>query len=223
AVDNVNISNITMTNTCNAIFIRLGHRNRQGPVGSLRNVTISDVTADIPNRPRAEMNKFPADWQGRGNHPLIPSSITGLPAAPVRDITLRNVSIVFGGIGSKPKLKEYRLDNLANVPENAANYPSCAMFGNLPAWGGYMRHAEGIQFENVRLTVTGQDFRPALVLDDVRNFNLKDSRILPRGGEPVILLKDVSGAVIQDTPEPAAKVRFIETLGDTHHVIKSSR
>jgi hypothetical protein len=109
------------------------------------------------------------------------------------------------------------------VPENAANYPSCAMFGNLPAWGFYVRHAEGIQFENVRLAVTGQDFRPALVLDDVKNFGLKNSRILPRGGEPVILLKDVSGAVIQDTPEPAAKGRFIETLGDTHHVIKSSR
>jgi hypothetical protein len=222
-VENVNISNIIITNSCNAIFIRLGHRNRHGPVGSLRNVTISDVTADIPYRPRAEMNKFPPDWPPRGNHPLIPSSITGLPGAPVRDITLRNVSIVFGGIGGKPKLKEYRLDNLANVPENAADYPSCAMFGNLPAWGFYVRHAEGIQFENVTLVVTSQDFRPALVLDDVKNFGLKSSRILPQGGEPVILLNDVTGAVIQDTPAPASKVRFIEALGDNQPVIQTSR
>jgi hypothetical protein len=219
ALENVNISNITITNTCNAIFIRLGHRNVKGPVGSLRNVTISDVTAHIPNRPRQEMNKFPADWQGRGNYPLITSSITGLPGAPVRDITLRNVSLIYGGIGSQSKRKEYRLDQLDKVPECADNYPSCAMFGPLPAWGFYCRHADGIKFENVTMQVQGDDFRPALVCDDVKNFTLKDSHILSAGSEPVIILNNTESITVQNSPAPQKCVRFVEQRG-TNRIIQ---
>ncbi len=213
SLENVNISNITITNTCNAIFIRLGHRNRNGSIGSLRNVTISDVTAEIPNRPREEMNKFPADWQGHGNHPLIPSSITGLPGAPVRDITLRNVSLIFGGVGGKSKHKEHQLeDQLGDVPECADKYPSCAMFGSLPAWGFYCRHADGIKFENVTLKVKGKDFRPALICDDVKNLVLEGSHILSAGSEPVIVLKRVAGATIHNSPAPKNCVQFVKKI-----------
>ena len=208
-LENVNISHITMTNTANAFFIRLGQRNTKDPVGTLRNVVISDVTAEIPNRRRGEMNKFPPDWPPRGNEPLIPASITGLPGYPVRDITLRNVSLIYGGIGAKPQREQYRLDNLAKVPECATDYPSCAMFGPLPAWGFYCRHADGLKFENVTLRVQGEDFRPSLVCDDVKHFTLESSQILSAGSEPVIILKDVDGVTIHDSPAPKNCIHFV--------------
>ncbi len=152
-------------------------------------MTISDITAEIPNRPGAD-EQIPGDWR---HHcaTLITASITGLPGHPVRDVTLKNVSIVYGGIGSTPKPDHRALENLAKVPECEEQYPECKMFGMLPAWGFYCRHAEGINFDNVTLRVKGKDYRPALVCDDVKSLRLDGFHVLSAGKEPVIFLKDV--------------------------------
>ena len=101
-MENVQISRVKITDCNNAIFLRLGHRNEKGPVGSFRNVTISDVTAEIPNRRHEMMNKFPTAWRHHCTT-LVTASITGLPENPVCNVTLKNISIVYGGIGSTPK------------------------------------------------------------------------------------------------------------------------
>jgi hypothetical protein len=216
-LENVNISHIQITNTANAIFIRLGHRNAHGPVGVLRNVTISDVKAEITSRSLNEMNKFPSDWlqksQADKENVFIPATITGIPDHPVSGITLRNVSIIVDGIGGKSKRGKTWPDFLAAVPEVENKYPSCAMFGSLPAWGFYCRHVNGIEFTNVTLQVKGQDFRPALACDDVENIALEGCHVLSAGSEPVIVLKDVNGAAIHDSPAPQNTVRFVETIG----------
>jgi len=43
------------------------------------------------------------------------------------------------------------------------------MFKELPAWGFYIRHAEGINLENVTLICEKEDYRTAIVLDDVKD------------------------------------------------------
>ena len=40
------------------------------------------------------------------------------------------------------------LDELDKIPEMGASYPEFSMFKELPAWGFFIRHAEGITFEN---------------------------------------------------------------------------
>ncbi|MCB1134144.1 MAG: glycoside hydrolase family 28 protein, partial [Verrucomicrobiae bacterium] len=137
-IENVNISKVRMKTTNNPIFIRLGHRNSKAPPGVVRNVTISDVTAEIPNRPRSEMNKFPPYWRHMCTT-LITGSITGIPGHPVRDVTLRNIHITYGGIGEAPKPDHILLENLTTVPPRVENYPESKMFGVLPAWGMYVR------------------------------------------------------------------------------------
>ncbi|MEY3895195.1 MAG: hypothetical protein RLZZ214_714, partial [Verrucomicrobiota bacterium] len=194
-MENVNISNVRMTTTNNPIFIRLGHRNSKGPVGAIKGVTISDVTAEIPNRRRDEMNKFPSYWRHLCTT-LITGSITGLPGHPVRDVTLRNIAITYGGIGDKAQPDHLLLKDLEIVPECAQNYPESKMFGVLPAWGLYCRHAEGLTFENVTLKVTGTDYRAAVVFDDVRNLKLDRFHILSVGRELPMVLNDVRGATI---------------------------
>jgi len=213
-MENVQISHVKITDCNNAIFLRLGHRNENGPVGSFHNVTISEVTADIPNRRSETMNKFPTAWRHRCAT-LVTASIAGLPDHPVRNVTLKNVSIVYGGAGDTPKAAAPRLEQLDAIPEQAEHYPESTMFGVLPSWGFYCRHAEGVNFENITLRVQAEDYRPALVCDDVRNLLLDGFQVLSAGQEPVLFLKDVQGAVIRNCPAPSGAVSFIKTSGNT--------
>lgn len=44
------------------------------------------------------------------------------------------------------------------------------MFGELPAWALYMRHVDGVTFDNVKFTKRADDYRRAIVaVDDVSN------------------------------------------------------
>ena len=195
------------------------HRNEKASVGLFRNVTISDVTTETPNRPQSAMNKFPTAWRHRCAT-LVTASITGLPENPVRNVTLKNISIVYGGIGITPKTTAPRLEKLDAIPEQAEHYPESTMFGVLPTWGFYCRHAEGVNFENVTLRVMAKDYRPALVCDDVKNLLLDGFHVLSAGKETVIFLKDVQGAAIRNSPAPSGTASFIKTSGNTSDINK---
>ncbi len=54
-----------------------------------------------------------------------------------------------------------------DVPEQVDKYPEFSMFGELPAYGLYLRHVDGIILRNVRFTLAAPDFRPAIVMEDV--------------------------------------------------------
>jgi len=216
-MENVHISHIKITGSHNAIFVRLGHRNVNGAVGSLHGVTLSDITAEIPNMPPGRMDKFPGP-DPYHHSMLVTASVTGLPGHPVQDVTLKNITIVYGGIGSVPQPGSLRLDSLAQVPECAANYPESTMFGTLPAWGFYCRHAGGIKFDNVTLRVQGKDYRPCLLCDDVRNIELNGFHVESAGSEPVIVLNDVQGATIGDSAAPPGAVSFVKLMGSTRDV-----
>ncbi|MBQ2530786.1 MAG: glycoside hydrolase, partial [Bacteroidales bacterium] len=57
-------------------------------------------------------------------------------------------------------------------------------------WGFYIRHADGIVFDNVTITLAGEDYRPALVTDDVNGLRMKDLKIIddfaPKGKKQII-------------------------------------
>jgi hypothetical protein len=216
-MENVVVSDVKITDTSNPIFIRLGHRNSDGPVGALRNVIISNVTAEIPNRPKSAMNKFPTAWRHRCQT-LVTASITGQPGQPVRDVLLRDISIVYGGIGRNVQTNHLHWTNLDAVPERTDSYPESTMFGVLPAWGFYLRHAEGIRMENVTLRTKAADYRPALVGDDVRDLKLDGLHVKSAGKEPVIVLRDVLGVTLTNSPPPPTAAQFIKTLGSTQNI-----
>jgi len=217
-MENVHVSHIKITDCSNAIFVRLGHRNLKKPVGTFSDVSLSDITAEIPNRTQEQMNKFPTVSKHRNRHTLITATVTGLPGNPVQDVTLKNITIVYGGIGSTPQPEHLRLDNLAKVPECAEQYPEGSMFGTLPAWGFYCRHAEGIKFENVTLRVQDKDYRPALICDDARDIQLNGFHVESAGSEPLIVLNDVQGATIRDSAAPSGASSFIKQMGSTRNV-----
>jgi len=61
-----------------------------------------------------------------------------------------------------------------DVPEYIDRYPEFSMFGELPAWGFYLRHVQGLKLSNVRLSLKADDFRPAFVLEDVNHVEWND-------------------------------------------------
>ncbi len=216
-MENVNISNIKITDTNNPLFIRLGNRNFCGKAGTIREVTISDVSAEIPVRQPGAQSKYPDHW-GHFSQGLMTGMIAGLPGRPIRGVTLRNISFTYGGIGHSPSPKHLTYKNLTKVPQQESAYPDANRFGTLPSWGLYVRHAEDIQFDNVTLKVKGTDYRAALVCDDVKNLTLDRFNVLSAGKEPVVVFHDVNGATIRKSKPPPKSLRFLEEMGKTNQV-----
>jgi hypothetical protein len=163
-IDNVLVENIHAENTGNAIFIRLGHRWNEKP-GTLKNVTIRNLFVDIP------FGRPDEDYDMRGPalsffHNPLPSSITGIPGHYVENVTLENIEVLCPGRASKG-MAYVPMSRLSSVPENINKYPEFSMFGELPAYGIFVRHVRGLKMKNVQYKLKAHDFRPVYVFDDV--------------------------------------------------------
>ena len=170
SIENVIVDSLKAFNTGNAIFLRIGERI-EGKKGSMKNITISNVYAEIPaTKPDAG---YP--YEGPVEHlprNLSPSSIVGMPDALIENLILKNIEIHYPG-GGNINYAKVGLDELDKVPELPAHYPEFSMFKELPAWGFYIRHAKNIVFENVNLICQKEDYRTAIVLDDVHHMTFK--------------------------------------------------
>jgi len=189
-LEDINVDNIKATNTGNAIFIRLGQRNQKAPAGKVRGIHISNVTVDVP------AGKPDTGYQMEGPavrepHNIFPSSIVGIPSGRVEDVTLENIKINYSG-DAKKEIAFVSKDSLSKVPEQIKNYPEFSMFGELPAWGFYIRHADGIKIRNMVLTCKGKDYRPAFIADDVNRLGLNDLKVPQVTSQPVVLINKVS-------------------------------
>jgi polygalacturonase len=169
-IDGVVVANVVMHDVAAPLFLRLGNRGRdqaRRAPGKLRNVTISGIVA-----------------LGASDT----SSISGLPDHPIERVVVENVRIATTG-GSDEK---HGLD----VPERAAEYPEVSMYGDLPAFGLYVRHGRDVVVRNVELNVERADVRPALVADDVAQL-----RLTGVGGGSV-WLNDIQGGLVQGNLVP---------------------
>ena len=93
----------------------------------------------------------------------VACSITGLPDLRPQEITLRNVDLLYKG-GGRAKDAAEKITEEYPTRYPAPYYVFHTMF---PAYGFYLRHADGIRFENVRLQVADpEEARPPIVADD---------------------------------------------------------
>jgi len=168
-LENVTITNITMRDIVNMpIFLRLGSRMRgpEGiPVGKLRRVNISNVVV-YNSACRAG------------------STISGIPGHMIEDVHISNVLIFLKGGGTKEQAEIV-------VPEKEDAYPEPTMFGTLPAYGFFIRHAKGIKLSNIQLITMEQDLRPAFILDDVKDAKFNNITVPKVEDIPTFVLKKV--------------------------------
>jgi polygalacturonase len=193
-IEDVTVSNITMRDVSNApIFIRLGRRLRapEGKaVGSIRRINISNVVADNAD-------------------PRYGSIISGIPGHDVEDVTLNNIRIVYrGGLtldqvarqppdvvntfffresGGVPPREPY------DTPEREQEYPEPSMFGLLPAYGFFIRHAKGVELQGVDVSFMKDDRRPAFVLDGVERVRFDHCQAAKASGVPTFVMMKAKG------------------------------
>ncbi|MGV8138898.1 MAG: glycoside hydrolase family 28 protein [Mangrovibacterium sp.] len=209
-LENIEINNVFAKNTGNAIFIRLGHRNRDGEVGILRNVTIRNVKVEIPFGPPdlkydirgPELSFF---------HNPFPSSITGIPGHNVENVIIENIQISYPGRGNNG-YAIIPLWRLKDVPEKERAYPEFSMFGELPAWGFYIRHVDGLTMKNISIKIRENDSRSAFVFDDVHNFLLTHITISKANYNSPIILNNVTGENIQNIKTPGFRGKTIRII-----------
>lgn len=172
-IENIVVDGVRSINTGNVIYLRIGDRWSKGKKPVMKNIVISNVYAEVPfSKPDAGYNyEGPIEDLPRN---ISPASIIGLPGYKIENVKLKNIEIVYPGAGNplyaKRGLTPAELDS---IPEMAAAYPEFSQFKELPAWGMYIRHAEGIEFENVTFTALKKDYRPAIVIDDVKGATFK--------------------------------------------------
>ncbi len=174
-LENILIDGVKAKNTGNAIFIRLGKRLNDRPPGIIRNVTIKNMDVVVP------FGRPDDDYKIRGPelpffHNTFPSSITGIPGHMVNDITLEDIKISYPGRGNKG-LAYAPISRLNEIPEQITAYPEFSMFGELPAWGFYVRHVNGLKMKGIKLKIRKSDYRKAFVFDDVENVYLETIKI----------------------------------------------
>jgi len=185
----VAISNISMKNVRAPIFLRLGNRGRdmENPTpGTLKDVVISNIVATGAEHTCA---------------------LSGLPNHPIEAVQLENIRITYMGGGT--------LEQTAiNVPEMVAKYPDARMFGDLPAYGFYIRHVSGLKLHSVSLALQSPDLRHALVCDDVVSLDV-ESFAAPavEGTESTLKLTQVIGALIRGCSPPTGTEIFLKVFG----------
>lgn len=202
-LESVHVSDVKATNTGNAIFIKLGHRLKERPISRIENISIQNVEVQIPTgKPdKGYETEGPPDTI---KYNLLPSSITGLPQHPIKDVVLKNIKIIHGG-GGTPDSAYIPIDSLHTVPEQAHAYPEFSMFGELPAWNFYLRHITGIVFENIVSELNQVDYRPSFAFDDVKNVRLVKIKIPDGGLLPAFFFKDTKKIVFKKNFLPKSK------------------
>ena len=151
---NIVAENITMNNTVCPIFICLCRRNKFGYLnaddekrlskgGSISGVTIKNITADNMEIPC-----------------LITGFDDGETVRRVSDIRLENIKGTYLD-------NEEILDIRTPLYENIKDYPESNAFGDLPAYGLFIRHAENVKLENVSFTPRSCNSRDEIIKVDV--------------------------------------------------------
>jgi len=197
-IENIDIRNVVAKNTGNAIFIRLGHRNKDDRYGSINRVYIANLKADIPyGKPDIG---YPVEGPPAktGTHNLLPAIIVGIPGHSVGNVTLENIEISYGGKANKDPAY-IGTDSLDKIPENIAGYPEFSMFGELPAYGLYVRHATNIIMKNVKFKLVESDFRPAIIFDDVKSIKIQGLNLPVDTTLPALIFNHVGATFITDS------------------------
>ncbi|MCC8023678.1 MAG: hypothetical protein LIO46_07915 [Clostridiales bacterium] len=80
----------------------------------------------------------------------------------VQDVILRDINVTYRESEENLRFADF-------VPENRTQYPEIWRFRDLPAYGLYARHVDGLTLENVQVTPRGANTREKLVFKDAVN------------------------------------------------------
>lgn len=204
-ISDVAFRRIEIRNTSSPFYLIIGKRgerpaNDVQKIGSIQNILFEDISG--------------ADLKYNIGSPISGSILNGVEY-PLKNIVFRRVNIAFkGGSSSIP----------GTPPEMGTQYPECNLWGNMPAYGYFLRHIDNVTFTNCSSSVSPADARPLRALVDVGNL----IEAVPAGSGNLVITK------VQYHPSPpslaetaagfgnAADFAFIELMNIGNNVIDLS-
>jgi polygalacturonase len=175
-IEDVTFDDIRIKRAANPIFINTTARLRtpeKVQPGRVRHVRIRNVVVtEVVETHKGE--------------PANAATISGLPGIEHEDIVLENVSITYGGGGT-------RADGEAEPGHSNTNYNPRAL-GPRPAYGFFVRYAKDVVFRNVKVGFQNADQRPAWAIVNVDGLTLDGIDAQKAGDDawPSVRLKEVS-------------------------------
>lgn len=167
-VENISFNNIIMEGIITPIFVCLNHRH--GDSGIIRNLQFNNITAKADG--------------------IIPCLISGVPGSRIEGITLRDIIVEHEG--GEEAMSE-------RLPENLKGYPENRMYGpRNPAGGLYIRHADNIIVDNFQIRQRNIDYRPAIVLDDVTDFRMRNLKAVGIKSDKMVQAIDSKSIIIDE-------------------------
>jgi sialate O-acetylesterase len=154
-IENLTFRNITISNTGSPFFIILGDRGRTPTgvahkIGKVENIVFENIKA-------VDMKKnigCPISGFKKGNTTYT-----------LKNISFKNVDVDFKG----------GLKTIPGIPsEYNGQYPEVDMWKETPAHGFFLRHIEGISFEDCHFTVSPEDEREFIVQQNVSGFTMEN-------------------------------------------------
>lgn len=149
-IEQVVVRNCVVSHVGQVIGLILGrrgsHPERVG--GSISDVRFEQITAD--------------SWHGQ-----VGCLISGSPGLPIRNLRFVGLRLKFpGGMNAPP----------GATPEYAGDYPEGTHFGPLPGYAFYVRHVDGISFEDCEFSTERPDARSWLAAEDTTGLVARDVR-----------------------------------------------
>ena len=231
-VEDIEIDGLRATHTGNPLFLRFAERREGKGTPCLKDIVIRNVEVEVPlDKPDAGYSyEGPVEDLPRN---ISPSSIVGTPGHRIQNVLLEN--IVFSYPGHADTAYAYRgcsPEELAAIPEWEKRYPEFSMWKELPAWGLYIRHADNITLRNVTLRLGGEDYRPAIVADDVNGLRIENGELkiengLPHPGKSQFsilnsqLIANDCGKIKNDSK--AIKIKRQKSKGSTRPTVDASQ
>jgi polygalacturonase len=237
AIEDVTINNITMRDVSSSpIFFRIGNRARGPagtPVGSIKRVNISNVVASgvdprypviiagLPGHPIEDVRLSNIRLEYKGG--ITMAQVATQPSDLVNTFFLRagqagpNGTGAAGGSPFDPNapLPASNPREPYDIPERETGYPEPSMFGLLPAYGLFVRHATNVTVERFTTSFAKEDERPAIVLMDVAGIEFDRVKTQRAASAPVFVLrgvKEFSSRGATGIPDAQRAVAENETL-----------
>lgn len=171
--------------------------------GRIFNVLARNIAATDMFSPCHGGRNWTATIDGQNFDPLH-GAARAYPVGP--NITLSNISLRYRGGGLE--------QDVALDPAHPWN--KWMNIGVRPAWGWYLRNVVGLVFDQVTLSFSRDDGRPAMMVQGATNVSLRRMKA-ERGtgvGYDVGVRPGCTGIVIQDSPGFEARSLPAATLGD---------
>jgi hypothetical protein len=189
-IQNVAFRNISYDDVGTPFFLLVGDRGDRPAgaprlVGSIQGVQFQNI---MGGSVRHNWGSIASGLEEQGN------------VYAISDVSFQNVNVTMaGGVSSVPQVPA----------EYAGQYPDPNLWGNVPAWGLFLRHVRGLTFSNSTVELASTDVRPEFYSIDVDGFTPPGSEA---GAADAEAGSDAAGD--EGSTEDASDGRATEDAGD---------